>query len=122
MAIVPAHAHIHWQSCVNKGLPSINSALPDAIHDDVCGTQGCGVSTPSAAAVAAATCGFARDVHIPKDGMFTPPAASIMVAIVFPSHICVGALVAVNWHGAVPKVHISVAPVVINIAIFIPFL
>ena len=36
----------------------------------VCGMQGYGVRTPSAAAVAAATCGFARDVHIPNGCMF----------------------------------------------------
>ncbi len=28
--------------------------------------QGCGVRTPIAAAVAAATCGLAKEVHIPK--------------------------------------------------------
>jgi hypothetical protein len=33
--------------------------------------QGIGVKTPSAAAVAAATVGFANDVHMPKGIMLT---------------------------------------------------
>ena len=37
----------------------------------VTGMQGCGVSTPIAAAVAAATCGLACVWHIPKGAMFT---------------------------------------------------
>lgn len=36
----------------------------------VAGIQGIGVSTPSAAAVAAATMGFEGELHIPNGGMF----------------------------------------------------
>ncbi len=43
---------------------------PGAHGAEVAGTQGIGVSTPSAAAVAAATVGFAREEHIPKGMMF----------------------------------------------------
>jgi hypothetical protein len=35
------------------------------------GMQGIGVNTPCAAVVAEATVGFARDMHIPKGGIFT---------------------------------------------------
>lgn len=38
--------------------------------------QGHGVKTPNAAAVAAATCGFAMDIHIPNGGILTFAAVS----------------------------------------------
>ena len=44
------------------------------------GMHGCGVSTPRAADVAAATCGFASDVHIPKVAMFVIGTMSWIVA------------------------------------------
>jgi hypothetical protein len=37
----------------------------------VAGRQGCGVSAPAAATVAAATRGLSGDWHIPKGAMFT---------------------------------------------------
>ena len=43
-------------------------------------THGCGVRTPIAAAVAAATCGFAMDVHIPNGIIFTIGWLSVMHA------------------------------------------
>jgi len=46
----------------------------------VTGTQGIGVRTPSAAAVAEATVGLAVDMHMPKGRMLTPGTLSIMVA------------------------------------------
>jgi hypothetical protein len=77
------------------GLPGTHGAI-------VFGTQGIGVSTPSAAAVAEATVGFASDVHIPKGGMFTMGALSMIVAA--------GAVVSVftfdvtiRFEGATPK-------------------
>jgi hypothetical protein len=42
--------------------------------------QGIGVNTPRAAAVAAATCGLAGELHIPKGGMFTNGLLSMIVA------------------------------------------
>jgi hypothetical protein len=48
----------------------ITVAEPGTQGAGVTGTQGIGVKTPSAAAVAAATVGFASDWHIPKGGMF----------------------------------------------------
>lgn len=44
---------------VTVGEPGIQGAV-------VTGIQGIGVKTPNAAAVAEATVGFARDVHMPK--------------------------------------------------------
>ena len=49
---------------VTLGTPVIQGAASD-------GKQGMGVSTPSAAAVAAATTGFAGHWHMPKVGTFT---------------------------------------------------
>jgi hypothetical protein len=44
---------------------------PGAQGAGVTGVQGIGVNTPRAAAVAAATAGFAGDLHIPKGMIFT---------------------------------------------------
>jgi hypothetical protein len=44
--------------------------VPGTQGAGITGTQGIGVSTPKAAAVALATVGFAREVHIPKGGIF----------------------------------------------------
>jgi hypothetical protein len=46
----------------------------------VTGTQGWGVRTPDAAAVAAETCGFAIEEHIPKDMIFVIGTLSMMFA------------------------------------------
>ena len=49
------------------------------------GTQGWGVSTPWAAAVAAATCGLDGLMHIPNVAMLAPGAMSVIVAMGRPS-------------------------------------
>ena len=46
----------------------------------VFGMQGIGVRTPSAADVAEATVGFAREMHIPNGRIFTKGALSMMLA------------------------------------------
>jgi hypothetical protein len=70
-----------------------------------------GVNTPSAAAVAAATVGFARDVHAPKGATFTMGAQSVIAAA------GAGAMTpligsTVRMDGARPKLHIVLAPAV----------
>jgi hypothetical protein len=75
------------------------------------GAHGMGVSTPRAAEVAAATAGFASDVHMPNGTMFWNGTQSRMVAT--------GCLLAVNRFvggttnidGATPKLHASCAPI-----------
>jgi hypothetical protein len=76
----------------------------------VTGTQGIGVSTPKAAAVAAATVGFARLVHMPNGAMFVIGAKSMMVAagIFETDTMDVGNTVSVE--GAAPNGHINIAP------------
>jgi len=75
----------------------------------VTGTHGMGVNTPSAAAVAAATVGFAGEEHIPNGRIFNIGLLSMMFAS--------GTAVIVRFSGstikelgAMPKLHWSVAP------------
>lgn len=74
----------------------------------VTGVQGMGVRTP-AADVAAATVGFEVDLHIAKGMMFVIGILSMMLAIgVAVMTILAGRTVMVP--GAVPKLHLSIAP------------
>jgi len=51
-------------------MPPAWAVTDPAVHGaPVAGTQGCGVSTPWAAVVAAATCGLPRLMHRPKGEM-----------------------------------------------------
>ena len=63
---------MHLHVLFTVGFPPTNTVGdPGAQGAAVTGTQGIGVKTPSAAAVAAATCGFAMEVHIPKGMILT---------------------------------------------------
>src|SRR5262249_18934771 len=96
------------------GAPGVQGAV-------VAGTQGMGVSTPSAAAVAAATVGLANDEHIPNGMMFTSGLLSMM----FASGVCVSTRFAGNTTsvlGAAPKLHCNVAPILTCIAMPFPYL
>lgn len=80
------------------------------------GTHGIGVKTPKAAAVAAATVGFASDEHMPNGRMFTIGLLSMMLA----SGIAVSVRFTgstTNELGAAPKLHCSIAPIHTCIAI-----
>jgi len=76
----------------------------------VIGTQGIGVSTPRAAAVAAATVGLDIEVHAPNGAMLAIGAKHELFAegtagvSIWPLGITT------RLAGATPKVHISVAP------------
>ena len=80
------------------------------------GTQGIGVKTPNAAAVAAATWGLDGEEHIPNVGMLLIGAKSITVAAGV-VHVVVGAEVAMSEAGAAPNVHCIIAPVTTSCAI-----
>jgi hypothetical protein len=84
------------------GLPGTHGAVVTGIH-------GIGVSTPSAAAVADATVGFARLEHIPKGMTFTKGLLSIIFAIgiVVTTLFCGSTL---NIAGAIPNEQASIAP------------
>jgi hypothetical protein len=82
---------------------------PGAHGAAVAGTQGMGVRTPSAAAVAVITTGFVGAEHMPKGGMFTIGLLSMMVAAGVPvSVLFSGSTTRVE--GAAPKLHIMLAP------------
>lgn len=72
------------------------------------GTQGIGVSTPSAAAVAEATSGLDSDMHIPKVGMLTI-SLSMIVPAGMPSIITIVSGSTISEAGAAPKVHMHKA-------------
>jgi len=91
--------------------PFMTVGEPGAQGAIVAGIQGIGVSTPIAAAVAAATWGFAGDIHIAKGMIFTSGAKSMMVAAGISDVVVVGQDVATKVLGAMPKVHMSTAPV-----------
>lgn len=69
------------------------------------GTQGMGVSTPRAAAVAEATVGLLRLLHIPKGGMLTAGAVSVMTPAGRPLITTLGMGRALNDAGTEPKGH-----------------
>lgn len=70
--ITPAHMHISVDMLSRVGmLPSRTVGAPGTHGETVAGMQGIGVRTPIAAAVAAATIGFAGDIHMPKGMMLT---------------------------------------------------
>jgi hypothetical protein len=79
--------------------------------------HGCGVNTPIAAEVAAATWGLAIDEHIPNPEMLVPADTSVTVAIGLEHPKQVDCDVAVNVAGVVPNGHISEAPVTTTIPI-----
>jgi hypothetical protein len=108
--ITPPHAQWHWALAVSAGMPPTTVWGAGGVHGaTVTGMHGMGVSTPRAAAVAAATVGLARLVHIPKGAMLTIGAMSVMVAAGFPSTITLLTGSTLSAEGANPKLHSSCA-------------
>lgn len=70
--ITPPHIQFSVQVLSSEGwLPSNTVGAPGTHGLTVTGMHGCGVSTPSAAEVAAATAGLAILMHIPNGAIFT---------------------------------------------------
>lgn len=70
--ITPAQVHISVEVLLSAGiLPSSTVGDPTIHGAGVTGTQGIGVSTPIAAAVAAATAGLVGVIHIPNGIILT---------------------------------------------------
>jgi hypothetical protein len=72
--------------------------------------QGIGVSTPSAAAVAAATSGLAGDMHMPNGMIFIIGMWSMMLASGTMLVITLFVGNTTSELGAIPMVHIIIAP------------
>lgn len=97
---------------VIAGCPPMNTLGDGISHVPAgTGTQGIGVRTPNAAAVALATVGFARLLHIPKVGMLTIGAMSVMTPAGQLAVRTQGVGRALNGAGAAPKGHCKIAPV-----------
>ena len=71
----------------------------------VAGMQGIGVNAPIAAAVAEATVGLARLVHMPNEPMFTSGLWSMMLAAGWLPHSSRHCASTVRTAGASPKLH-----------------
>jgi hypothetical protein len=107
----PAHMHMHLLSLVSMDFPPAEMVGAPGIHGPVvAGTQGIGVSTPSAAAVADMTVGFVGDLHTPKEAMLVMGAKSIVVAAGLLSTITVPGST-LSGTGAAPMLHWIKAPV-----------
>jgi hypothetical protein len=110
MEMTPPQLHMHLEELFRAGIFATNTVGdPGTQGAAVTGMQGIGVSTPSAAAVAAATIGLAGELHIPKGIILTIGLLSIMLAI----GIVVSTRFAgktINVPGAAPKLHCKAAP------------
>ncbi len=112
MVMTPPQVHMQVDVLFSAGIPPIMQVAEPGVHGEVVtGTQGIGVSTPRAAAVADATAGFATDMHMPKVGMFVIGIKSMMFAAgLVALTLLVGRTL--RAEGAAPKEHIMTAPVV----------
>lgn len=121
MEMTPPHMQVHVEELFNAGIPpNITVAAPGAQGATVLGTQGIGVNTPSAAAVAEATVGLASDMHMPNGGMLATGLLSMILAAGAPILVLlVGRTL--RALGATPKVHIIMQPEVTKSGIEKPF-
>jgi len=118
---MPAHAHASTQLWLRAGLLPISTVTAPGTHGaGITGMQGIGVSRPNAAAVAAATCGFATEVHMPKGIICFSGTESIMVAMGTPWHMTRFSGVMTSADGTVPKLQAHNAPAHTANAILIP--
>ena len=108
--ITPPHTQFNVDVLFNAAELQISVVgEPTTQGAGVTGTHGIGVKTPSAAAVAPATAGFAMDRHIPNDGIFTIGTWSMMLAAIMLLVITVFG-VGMRLLGDRPKLHCIVAP------------
>lgn len=104
--IMPPHMQVSLQLLSSAGmLPTITVGAPGIQGAGVTGMHGMGVSTPKAAAVAAATVGLAMLLHTPKGGIFTIGALSMMVAAGKPPAMVRFTGKTTSVLGAAPKLH-----------------
>ncbi len=103
MEIEPVQVQLHFESSVRAFCSLMVTTDDPGDHGDVVtGMQGCGVRTPCAAAVAAATWGFAWVLHIPNAAMLTIGIKSLTVAPFLSSPVVPLVGSTVNEAGEVP--------------------
>src|SRR5213594_2816601 len=95
---------------LRAGMPPSRKVGEPGVHGaGITGTQGMGVKTPRAAAVAEATVGLAIDMHMAKGGILTIGILSMMFAAGAPAMVLlVGSTE--NTDGAMPNVQVIMAP------------
>jgi hypothetical protein len=115
--MTPPYAHISLQELLTAGFPHTRTVgQPGAQGMGVTGTQGAGVGVPIAAAVAAATAGFAGLLHIPK----VVHRQSMIVAAGRLPIVTVCWLLTASAMGAVPKLQVHTAVATTGFAISSP--
>src|SRR5262245_12173918 len=108
--IMPPNAHVSLQLESSAGMLPINTVGTPGAHGPAgTGVQGIGVNTPSAAAVAAATAGFAKLEHMPNGITLRNGTLSAMLAAGAPANTRLTGNTT-SEPGAIPMVHIVVAP------------
>ena len=118
---MPPQVQLHFDELSSAGWLPISTVGDPGTHGaGVTGTHGIGVSTPEAAAVADATVGFAKLLHMPNGGMLTIDMWSMIVAAV--SELDDVRLVGrtLSADGVAPKEHVMRALVVTCSAIAPP--
>ncbi len=107
--ITPPQLHMHFEELLSAGMFSIRTVgAPGAHGAAMAGIHGIGVSTPSAAAVAAVTIGFARLWHMANGGMLTMGLLSMMLAAGIAPALVLGRIT-FRVLGAIPNEHCSIA-------------
>ena len=103
--MAPPQAHVSIAVWFTIGLLLTSTVGMGGTHGaGMTGTQGIGVRTPSAAAVAEATVGFAIDMHIPNGGTFAMGLFWSKVAGNFPSNMTMSEPgITTNVDGAAPN-------------------
>jgi len=104
---------MHFELASRAGKFRTRTVGDPGVQGVVTGMQGMGVSTPSAAAVAAITIGLAGDWHMPNVKIFDIGTQSIMFAAGGDCAITVGA-VTISDDGAIPIEHFSNEPMFTN--------
>ena len=108
---MPPHWHINLDELCRLGIPPINTVEAPGIQGAiVMGMQGMGTKTPNAAAVAAATIGFAGQLHMPNGRTLTMGMWSMMLAAGVPVKTRLTGST-ISTPGAKPKLHLRVAPI-----------
>jgi hypothetical protein len=109
--MVPVHAHLQVLSLVSAAwFPIFVFEAPGLHGPVVTGIHGAGVGVPMAAAVAAATVGFACVLHMPKGMMFFMGVKSMTFAAGTLHPMTMFSGVTTMLLGASPSEHFSIAP------------